>query len=72
MNFINQSIDFLKDVQSKRGHFPNKVLNWQIIGKYVGAMNKIVGNGIAQNISNKRHAVTIEFLKNEFSEYLNS
>lgn len=72
MNFINQSIHFLKDVQSKRGHFPNKVLNWQLIGKYVGAMNKIIGNGIAQNISNKRHEVTIEFLKNEFSEYLNS
>ena len=70
-NNLVKAFNFFKDVNKKRGTFPSRVLNWQLIGKFSPALIKIIGVRNVQRICDKRHDVTISYLKREFSDFLN-
>ncbi|VEG71543.1 Mannosyltransferase OCH1 and related enzymes [[Pasteurella] aerogenes] len=70
MNNLNKAIKFYQDVKSKRGYFPDNVLFWQLFGKFSPALLRIIGTKNVQIICNKRHQVTLDFLKSKFSAFL--
>lgn len=72
MHNLKKAKIFYQDVQSKRGDFPNHVLNWQLIGKFSPGLKKILGERTIQTICDKRHQVTLDFLKSEFAAFLNN
>lgn len=71
-NNLVKAFNFFKDVNRKRGAFPSRVLNWQLIGKFSPALIKIIGVKNVQRICDKRHEITINYLKEEFSDFLNN
>ncbi len=70
MNKIRKTFDYYKDIREKREYFPKNVLNWQLLGKFLGQIPHIIGENNARKICEKRHAVTREFLEKEFYEFL--
>lgn len=71
MTNLKKAIQFYKDVQSRRGYFPDYVLNWQLFGKFSPGLKRIIGERTVQAICDKRHQVTLDFLRTEFSTFLN-
>lgn len=69
-NNLVKAFNFFKDVNRKRGTFPSRVLNWQLIGKFSPALIKIIGVKNVQRICDKRHEITINWFKSEFSDFL--
>jgi putative glycosyltransferase len=70
MNKLRKALNYYQDISRKRTHFPNNVLNWQLLGKFLGQIPHIIGENNARKICEKRHAVTREFLEKEFYEFL--
>ena len=70
MSKIRKTLDYYKDIREKREYFPKNVLNWQLLGKFLGQIPHIIGENNARKICEKRHAVTREFLEKEFYEFL--
>ena len=70
MSKIRKTFDYYKDIREKREYFPKNVLNWQLLGKFLGQIPHIIGENNARKICEKRHAVTREFLEKEFYEFL--
>lgn len=71
-NNLVKAFNFFKDINRKRGTFPSRILNWQLLGKFSPALIKIIGVKNVQRICDKRHDVTINYLKEEFSDFLNN
>ena len=70
MNKLRKALNYYKDIREKREYFPKNVLNWQLLGKFLGQIPHIIGENNARKICEKRHAVTREFLEKEFYEFL--
>ena len=70
MNKLRKALNYYQDISKKRAYFPNNVLNWQLLGKFLGQIPHIIGENNARKICEKRHAVTREFLEKEFYEFL--
>lgn len=70
MNKLRKALNYYQDISGKRTYFPNNVLNWQLLGKFLGQIPHIIGENNARKICEKRHAVTREFLEKEFYEFL--
>lgn len=70
MNKLRKALNYYQDISGKRKYFPNNVLNWQLAGKFLGQVPRLIGEKNARRICEKRHAVTREFLEKEFYEFL--
>ena len=70
MNKIRKTFDYYKDVKNKKKYFPSNVLNWQLAGKFLGQLPRVIGEKNARKICEKRHRVTKDFLISEFSSFL--
>ena len=70
MNKLRKALNYYQDISGKRTYFPNNVLNWQLLGKFLGQIPHIIGENNARKICEKRHAVTREFLEKEFYEFI--
>ena len=36
MNKLRKALNYYQDISGKRTYFPNNVLNWQLLGKFLG------------------------------------
>lgn len=70
MNKLRKALNYYQDISKKRAYFPNNVLNWQLLGKFLGQIPYVIGENNARKICEKRHAVTREFLEKEFYEFI--
>ena len=70
MNKLRKALNYYQDISGKRTYFPNNVLNWQLLGKFLGQIPHVIGENNARKLCKKRHAVTREFLEKEFYEFL--
>lgn len=72
MGKLHKAIEYYKDVNKKRKYFPNYVLNWQLMGKFLGQVPHIIGEKTAKYFYEKRHKVTLDFLVNNFHEFIDN
>ncbi len=70
MNKLRKALNYYQDISRKRAYFPNNVLNWQLLGKFLGQIPYVIGENNARKICEKRHNVTREFLEKEFYEFI--
>lgn len=70
MNKLRKALNYYQDISKKRAYFPNNVLNWQLLGKFLGQIPYVIGENNARKICEKRHNVTREFLEKEFYEFI--
>lgn len=70
MNKLRKALNFYQDISKKRAYFPNNVLNWQLLGKFLGQIPHVIGENNARKICEKRHNATREFLEKEFYEFI--
>lgn len=70
MSKLRKALNFYQDISRKREYFPNNVLNWQLLGKFLGQIPHVIGENNARKICGKRHDVTREFLEKEFYEFI--
>ena len=70
MNKLRKALNYYQDISGKRTYFPNNVLNWQLLGKFLGQIPHVIGENNARKICEKRHDVTREFLEKEFYEFI--
>ena len=70
MNKLRKALNYYQDISGKRTYFPNNVLNWQLLGKFLGQIPYVIGENNARKICEKRHNVTREFLEKEFYEFI--
>ena len=70
MNKLRKALNYYQDISKKRAYFPNNVLNWQLLGKFLGQIPHVIGENNARKICEKRHDVTREFLEKEFYEFI--
>ena len=70
MNKLRKALNYYKDISKKRAYFPNNVLNWQLLGKFLGQIPYVIGENNARKICEKRHNATREFLEKEFYEFI--
>ena len=70
MNKLRKALNFYQDISKKRAYFPNNVLNWQLLGKFLGQIPYVIGENNARKICEKRHNATREFLEKEFYEFI--
>ena len=70
MNKLRKALNYYQDISKKRAYFPNNVLNWQLLGKFLGQIPYVIGENNARKICEKRHNVTREFLEQEFYEFI--
>ena len=70
MNKLRKALNYYQDISKKRSHFPNNVLNWQLLGKFLGQIPYVIGENNARKICEKRHNATREFLEKEFYEFI--
>lgn len=70
MNKLRKALNYYQDISGKRKYFPSNVLNWQLAGKFLGQVPRLIGEKNARRICEKRHRVTKEFLEKEFYEFL--
>lgn len=69
MNKLRKALNYYQDISKKRAYFPNNVLNWQLLGKFLGQIPYVIGENNARKICEKRHNVTRGFLEKEFYEF---
>ena len=69
MNKLRKALNYYQDISKKRAYFPNNVLNWQLLGKFLGQIPYVIGENNARKICEKRHNATREFLEKEFYEF---
>lgn len=70
MNKLRKALNYYQDISKKRSYFPNNVLNWQLLGKFLGQIPYLIGENNARKICEKRHNVTRGFLEKEFYEFI--
>ena len=70
MNKLRKASNYYQDISKKRAYFPNNVLNWQLLGKFLGQIPYVIGENNARKICEKRHNVTRGFLEKEFYEFI--
>lgn len=70
MNKLRKALNYYQDISKKRAYFPNNVLNWQLLGKFLGQIPYVIGENNARKICEKRHNTTREFLEKEFYEFI--
>ena len=70
MNKLRKALNYYQDISKKRSYFPNNVLNWQLLGKFLGQIPYVIGENNARKICEKRHNATREFLEKEFYEFI--
>lgn len=70
MSNIRKAQAYYLDIKNKKKYFPSKVLNWQLLGKFLGQMPKIIGENQARFFCEKRHQKTKEFLIQHFDEFI--
>lgn len=70
MNKLRKALNYYQDISKKRAYFPNNVLNWQLLGKFLGQIPYVIGENNARKICEKRHNATREFLEKEFYEFI--
>lgn len=70
MNKLRKALNYYQDISKKRAYFPNNVLNWQLLGKFLGQIPYVIGENNAKKICEKRHNATREFLEKEFYEFI--
>ena len=70
MNKLRKALNYYQDISKKRAYFPNNVLNWQLLGKFLGQIPYVIGENNARKICEKRHNETREFLEKEFYEFI--
>ena len=70
MSKIRKTFDYYKDIKNKKKYFPSNILNWQLAGKFLGQLPRVIGEKNARKICEKRHRVTKNFLISEFSSFL--
>lgn len=70
MNKLRKALNYYQDISKKRAYFPNNVLNWQLLGKFLGQIPYVIGENNARKICEKRHNITREFLEKEFYEFI--
>lgn len=70
MNKLRKALNYYQDISKKRAYFPNNVLNWQLLGKFLGQIPYVIGENNARKICEKRHNATREFLEQEFYEFI--
>ena len=70
MNKLRKALNYYQDISKKRSYFPNNVLNWQLLGKFLGQIPYLIGENNARKICEKRHNITRGFLEKEFYEFI--
>ena len=70
MNKLRKALNYYQDISKKRAYFPNNVLNWQLLGKFLGQIPYVIGENNARKICEKRHNITREFLEKKFYEFI--
>lgn len=70
MNKLRKALNYYQDISKKRAYFPNNVLNWQLLGKFLGQIPYVIGENNARKICEKRRNATREFLEKEFYEFI--
>ena len=70
MNKLRKALNYYQDISKKRSYFPNNVLNWQLLEKFLGQIPYVIGENNARKICEKRHNATREFLEKEFYEFI--
>ena len=70
MNKLRKALNYYQDISKKRAYFPNNVLNWQLLGKFLGQIPYVIGENNARKICEKRHNATREFFEKEFYEFI--
>ena len=70
MNKLRKALNYYQDISKKRAYFPNNVLNWQLLGKFLRQIPYVIGENNARKICEKRHNATREFLEKEFYEFI--
>ena len=70
MNKLRKALNYYQDISKKRAYFPNNVLNWQLLGKFLGQIPYVIGENNARKNCEKRHNATREFLEKEFYEFI--
>ncbi len=70
MNKLRKALNYYQDISKKRAYFPNNVLNWQLLGKFLGQIPYVIGENNARKICEKRHNATRGFLEKEFYEFI--
>lgn len=53
MNKLRKALNYYQDISKKRSHFPNNVLNWQLLGKFLGQIPYVIGENNARKICEK-------------------
>ena len=70
MNKLRKALNYYQDISKKRAYFTNNLLNWQLLGKFLGQIPYVIGENNARKICEKRHNATREFLEKEFYEFI--
>ena len=70
MSKIRKAQAYYLDIKNKKKYFPSNVLNWQLLGKFLGQVPNVIGENQARFFCEKRHQKTKEFLKLHFDEFV--
>lgn len=70
MSKIRKAQAYYLDIKKKKKYFPSNVLNWQLLGKFLGQVPNVIGENQARFFCEKRHQKTKEFLKLHFDEFV--
>ena len=70
MSKIRKAQAYYLDIKNKKKYFPPNVLNWQLLGKFLGQVPNVIGENQARFFCEKRHQKTKEFLKLHFDEFV--
>ena len=70
MSKIRKAQAYYLDIQNKTKYFPSNVLNWQLLGKFLGQVPNVIGVNQARFFCEKRHQKTKGFLLQHFNEFV--
>lgn len=58
MSKIRKAQVYYLDIKNKKKYFPSNVLNWQLLGKFLGQIPKVIGEKqarfFAKNVTKKQ------------------
>lgn len=72
MSKIRKAQVYYLDIKDKKKYFPSNVLNWQLLGKFLGQMPAVIGEKQARFFCENRHKKTKGFLIESFNEFVNN
>ena len=61
MSKIRKAQAYYLDIKNKKKYFPSNVLNWQLLGKFLGQMPTVIGEKQARFFCENRHKKLRDF-----------